>query len=215
MVIYNRLNKQTIKNMGRKSKAEERKKEILQNLYNVIHKEGLEKATLARIGEEMGVAPSLLTHYFKNKEEMMAGFVDFIFKKEHAEYTPEFKKIKSRKEQLNYLIEKTISLYYSQNVSDNIFYACFYRSFFDENIKSHLQNIYRRQIEVVSKIIKDYIKQKRIKELEHDRIALMIVIFIEGLNFLHVLFGDEIPTETLVKDIKRVVWSTLDSAVQQ
>ena len=163
----------------------------------------------------MGVAPSLLTHYFKNKEEMFADFVDFIFKREHAEYTPEFKKIKSFKEQLNYLIEKTVSLYYSQNVSDNIFYACFYRSFFDQNIKSHLQNTYRRQIEAVSKIIKDYLKQKRIKGLEHDRIAMMIIIFIEGLNFLHVLFGDEIPTETLVEDIKRIVWSTLDSAAPQ
>lgn len=201
--------------MGRKSKAQERKTEILRNLYNVIHKDGWEKATLARIGEEMGVAPSLLTHYFKNKEEMFADFVDFIFKREHAEYTPEFKKIKSFKEQLNYLIEKTVSLYYSQNVSDNIFYACFYRSFFDENIRSHLQNTYRRQIEAVSKIIEDYLRQKCIKGLEHDRIALMIIIFIEGLNFLHVLFGDEIPTETLIEDIKRIVWGTLDSAATQ
>lgn len=201
--------------MGRKSKAEERKIEILQNLYDVIHKEGWEKATLARIGKEMGVAPSLLTHYFKNKEEMFAGFVDFIFKREHAEYTPEFKKIKSLKEQLNYIIEKTVSLYYSQNVSDNVFYACFYRNFFDENIRNHLQNTYSRQIEAVSKIIKDYLKQNRIEGLEHNRIAMMIVIFIEGLNFLHVLFGDEIPTETLVEDIKKIVWSTLDSAVPQ
>ena len=89
-----------------------------------------------------------------------------------------------------------------------------YISLFDENIKTHLQNTYRRQIETLSKIIKDYLNQKRIKGLEHDRIALMIVIFIEGLNFLHVLFGDEIPTETLVEDIKRIVWSTLDSAAQ-
>ena len=44
---------------------------------------------------------------------------------------------------------------------------------------------------------------------------MMIVIFIEGLNFLHVLFGDEIPTETLIEDIKRIVWSTLDSAAPQ
>lgn len=198
--------------MGRKSKAEERKIEILRNLYEVIHKDGWEKATLARIGEEMGVAPSLLTHYFKNKEEIFADFVDFIFKSEHAEYTPEFKKIKSLKEKLNYLIEKTVNLYYSQNVSDNVFYACFYRSLFDENINIHLQHTYRRQIETLSKIIKDYSKQKRIKGLDHERIALMIVIFIEGLNFIHVLFGDEIPTETLVEDIKRIVWSTLDSA---
>jgi len=198
--------------MGRKSKAEERKIEILQNLCEVIHKDGWEKATLARIGEEMGVAPSLLTHYFKNKEEMFAGFVDFILKSEHAEYTPEFKKIKSLKEKLNYLIEKTVNLYYSQNVSDNIFYACFYRSFFDENIKSHLQNTYRRQIETLSKIIKDYAKQKRIKGLDHERMAMMIVIFIEGLNFLHVLFGEDIPTETLVKEFKKIIWVTLDSA---
>ena len=64
--------------MGRKSKADERKREILKHFYNVLNTEGYAGATLEKVAKIMGVHSSLLVHYFKSKEEMMLALVDSI-----------------------------------------------------------------------------------------------------------------------------------------
>ena len=64
--------------MGRKSKAEERKKEILIHFYEVVKEDGFENASIAKIADRMDVNPSLLIHYFKTKEEMIVDLVDFL-----------------------------------------------------------------------------------------------------------------------------------------
>ena len=71
--------------MGRKSKADVRKKEILEHFYIVLKQEGFENASIAKIANLMDVNPSLLIHYFKTKEEMVFAFVEcwclFVFSK--------------------------------------------------------------------------------------------------------------------------------------
>ena len=64
--------------MGRKSKADVRKKEILEHFYIILRDEGFENASIAKIANIMDVNPSLLIHYFKTKEEMVVAFVSFL-----------------------------------------------------------------------------------------------------------------------------------------
>jgi len=64
--------------MGRKSKSESRKPEILQNLYKVVNREGLEGTTLNKVAKEMGVNSGLLVHYYKTKDEMIFALVDIF-----------------------------------------------------------------------------------------------------------------------------------------
>ena len=48
-----------------------RKKEIIEQFYQVIVEDGLEKASLVKIAERLAVSPSLLIHHFKNKDELL------------------------------------------------------------------------------------------------------------------------------------------------
>lgn len=57
-------------NVGRKSKSEERRAEILDHYYRVILEEGYENTSIAKIAAHMDVRPSLIMHYFPSKEEM-------------------------------------------------------------------------------------------------------------------------------------------------
>lgn len=57
--------------MGRKSKVDERKNEILDHYYQVVLEEGYENASIAKIAAHMNTQPSLILHYFKSKERMV------------------------------------------------------------------------------------------------------------------------------------------------
>ena len=67
--------------MPRGKKAEVRKKEIIEQFYQVIVEDGLEKASLVKIAERLSVSPSLLIHHFKNKDELILQLIDYIIEK--------------------------------------------------------------------------------------------------------------------------------------
>lgn len=62
--------------MGRPSKREERRKEILEAFAQVLANHGYAGATIAAIAEEAGVAPGLIHHHFKGKDELLTCLLD-------------------------------------------------------------------------------------------------------------------------------------------
>lgn len=176
--------------MGRTSKTEERKKEILQGCYDVISREGLESATLKKIGMEIKIAPSLVSHYYNKKEEMIGELVDFTFQKESNEIVPYLENGSKPKQKLKLYIEKMVSLYLEQNVVDNVFYACFYKSLFDESIHDKFRDIYDYKKSLLGTLIESFKEKNNKSSLDVEEVVLMINIFIEGINFMHVIQGD-------------------------
>ena len=61
--------------MGRKSLSSIRKQEILEHFGEVMAREGIEGASIAKIAAHMRMHPSLIIHYFKNKDEMLLALV--------------------------------------------------------------------------------------------------------------------------------------------
>ena len=70
--------------MGRKSKADQRRIEIIQAYYQCVIDQGAAGASIRKIAEAAGVKPSTLHHYFKNREEIIEEavvyFTDRIFR---------------------------------------------------------------------------------------------------------------------------------------
>lgn len=56
------------------------KREILQSFCEVLSEEGLEEASIAKTADRNGTHPSLIIHYFSNKEEMIIALVYCILK---------------------------------------------------------------------------------------------------------------------------------------
>ena len=56
---------------GRKSIAEERRSQILDAFHKCAVRNGLEKTSLREVAEESDLPPSILFHYFKNRDEMV------------------------------------------------------------------------------------------------------------------------------------------------
>ena len=64
--------------MGRKSVAQQRRKEIVQAFYQCVVREGFAKASVRKIASEAGVQPSALHHYFRGRDEMVEELVIYF-----------------------------------------------------------------------------------------------------------------------------------------
>jgi len=69
--------------MGRKSRADQRRAQIIQAFFQCVADQGIARASVRNIAEKAGVQPSTLHHYFKNKDEIIeqavVEFTDSIF----------------------------------------------------------------------------------------------------------------------------------------
>ncbi|MBN1498483.1 MAG: TetR/AcrR family transcriptional regulator [Spirochaetes bacterium] len=58
-----------------------RKPDIVRNFYQVILEEGIEGASIGKVAKRMGIHPSLIIHYFQNKENLIVALVDYIIRR--------------------------------------------------------------------------------------------------------------------------------------
>lgn len=69
--------------MGRKSKADQRRTEIIEAFYHCVIEEGMAGASIRKIAARAKVQPSVLHHYFEGRDEIMEEaviyFTDKIF----------------------------------------------------------------------------------------------------------------------------------------
>ena len=65
----------------KRQNAEVRKPDILWNFYQVILEEGIEGASIGTVAKRMDIHPSLIIHYFQNRENLIIALVDYIIRR--------------------------------------------------------------------------------------------------------------------------------------
>ncbi|UCF96135.1 MAG: TetR/AcrR family transcriptional regulator [Spirochaetaceae bacterium] len=195
--------------MGRKSKSTVRRQEIMESCYQVVAKKGLEGATLKRIGKEMGVAPSLLMHYFASKEEMILALVDYMVEKMDRAYLRASKATLSAAERLAVYIDKNFDFEIPQSVEDKVFYGSFYLALSDERIRGSFRRMYDHDHRMIVALIKDYMEETGVKNLEPDLLAIQLISSIEGFYLYRVVHGDSPELNQAAKSYKDMLWRIL------
>lgn len=128
--------------MARKNKSLVRKKEILECFYQVIDQEGIENASFAKIAKLMDVNPSLLIHYFSNKEEMIIAMVDWLIERYQGDYMERLEAIEDPKDRLKFVIFGIFSKEWISLVDNNVFYAFYCQTYRNEQIRDRFQHMY-------------------------------------------------------------------------
>ncbi len=181
--------------MGRKSKKTVRRREILKTSYDQILEEGIEGLTFKKIGLRMEVAPSLISHYFDTKDELMVSVVEYMLKTMDTVYLEKLERLNTAAERLEFFLEETINLYIAQSVADAVWYSCFGLSMHHSKIMEGFEKVYDRDLETCTKLVKDYCEEQGLV-CEHPYTeAVKLISFVEGLNLLHAVYG-EIPAFT-------------------
>lgn len=181
----------------------------MESCYQVIARKGLEGATLKQIGKEMGVAPSLLMHYFASKEEMILALVDFMVEKMDRTYWRAIKQTSSATERLSLYIDKNFDFEIPQSVEDKVFYGSFYLALTDERVRARFRRMYQHDHEMIVELIKAYMEETGIRNLNPDLLAIQLISTIEGFYLYRVVHGDSSELNQAAAAYKECIWNLL------
>lgn len=167
--------------MGRKSLKETRQKEIVIAFYKVAKKEGLKKASIAKVAETMKVNPSLIIHYFKSRKELLNALVDFILKR-YLEIYKLDGGIDS-KEKLVALIDHLFSRSWHRLFDDGVFYSCYALIYRHPSVKDKYKELHDTLISRFNESLKEAQDNNIIQVDNLDETAEVIFSMVDGAYF--------------------------------
>lgn len=169
--------------MGRRSKANVRKQEILNHFYTVIIEEGFEGASIAKIANKMDVNPSLIIHYFKTKDLMVLGLIEYILETYSSHILPDFSNVADPQERWEDVVDVVSRIKWSSFLDTTVFYSAFTLSLRNEEIKKKFCELYEN---VENRIKEEIIIAKDagiINVSDPGNVAKLIISLLEGTNY--------------------------------
>ena len=195
--------------MPRGKKAEVRKQEIIEQFYQVIVEDGLEKASLAKIAERLAVSPSLLIHHFKNKDELILQLIDYIIEKYSRTFSDIIDTIQNPEMRIHSILDLIYSREWTKTIDDRVYIACLHLSHQSNKVKKRLQGMYSMFITMLETELKQYAADNPGLKLEPENLVRMIVSQQEGLDIFKDLFPDDRNFQDLGSYIKPLILNIL------
>ncbi len=169
--------------MGRKSKANVRKQEILSHFYEVIIEEGFEGASIAKIAKKMDVNPSLLIHYFSTKDAMIIGLIEYIIQTYSSHILPDFSKVEDPRERWEDVVDVLSHLQWDTFLNQTVFYSAYTLSFRSQEIQQKFAELYQK---VLARLEEEIIHARDagiIQVQDASQAARLMLTLMEGANF--------------------------------
>jgi AcrR family transcriptional regulator len=138
--------------MRKNKSAALRKPDILESYYQVLIQEGLEGTSISKIANRIGIHPSLIIHYFKNKENMKLELVDLLIEKYQSPAMINFEHMEDDEEHFNAIIDVLFSFKWSRTVDPGVHFGFYYLSLRNEQILARFR--------VMFKWLRDYLCEK-------------------------------------------------------
>ncbi len=196
--------------MGRNSLKDERTKEIIQMYYVVAKKEGIENTSIAKIATELKINPSLIIHYFKNKEELNYALIDFILEKYLVIYKRQKTDNIDLRKYLKDLIDKLFSKKWNALINDSVFYSCYAMGFRDKKIKEKFKKLHDSLREHLAEVL---IKCKEDGIIQIDspaQTADLIYILVDGAYYYLSLVSEKEEYEIKLKVYQQYAYKVLN-----
>ncbi|MCF8068747.1 MAG: TetR/AcrR family transcriptional regulator [Desulfobacterales bacterium] len=174
--------------MGRPSKSEARKKEIIEHLYEVLSINGLRDTTLSKVAKHMGVNSSLLIHYFDSKDDMFIALADQMF----SRYEDFYLNDTTSEEDSKIVLHKTFHKMFNtewDSTEDSVYWALFYLGYRVKAVKDRdikfKENLVKHLCEHISKVDAG----DEIKSEDPEVIAFAIMAMGFGIDYLGSAMG--------------------------
>lgn len=195
--------------MGRKSNQDIRQMEILLHYYEVLKTEGVEGASLAKVAERMKCYPSILIHYFKNKDNMTVALVDNVTKKYEDSFIQQAESITDQKKRLLFIINSMLSPRWTGILDPDVFYALLYLAMRNKKIKTRIQRMYTRLNDFIVKQISLFRESGGNPKQTAEHIADMIIMLVEGYDLYRLVKDDQKAVKVLENSIITIIISML------
>ncbi|GAB6191238.1 TetR/AcrR family transcriptional regulator [Desulfocastanea catecholica] len=193
--------------------AELRKPEILEGYYRVLIAEGLEGASISKIAKHLGIHPSLILHYFNNKENLRLALIELMIDKFKSQHLLNFDHIKDDAERFSTLIDTIFSYKWSRTVDPGVHFGFYYQSFRDANVAT----LFREMFQWLRNYLHDefiiFNKKDIIQVGDERKAADFIVTLMEGLEFHAHFLGQDMPFEDFAETAKLSALAVLKGGV--
>ena len=199
--------------MKKRQNAELRKPDILYNFYQVIIKEGIEGASIAKVAKRININPSLILHYFTSKDNMIVELVDYWSKLYNRLFTGMKIETNDPYKRLDRLVEIVCSdeWYNNSNISGD--FSFFSMSFRNKRVFKHIQNLYNEFINLIVIELEAASADGKIKINNPVRTAELIVSILEGYKHFKHFFIDESESESYRLDMEKTIKNILRSNI--
>jgi AcrR family transcriptional regulator len=168
--------------MGRKSLVPLRQKEIVKAFYKVALKEGLENASIAKVAEVLEVNPSLVIHYFKSRQDLLHGLIEYIIERYKLIYDPG-NGTGQPKAKLKKVINSLFSRKWNKLFDDSVFYSGYALIFRDDTIKEHYKNLHDQLRSLLANALQEAVDAEVIESDNVQQTADLVFVFVEGAYY--------------------------------
>lgn len=191
--------------MKKRQNAELRKPDILKNYYQVILKEGVEGASIAKVAKKMKINPSLIIHYFANKDNMTVGLVDHMSRIYNRLFVEMKIETGDPEKRLDRLVEIFCSdeWYYNTDISGD--FSIFTLSFRNKKVQKHVRNMYDEFVKLIMMELEVVNASGKIKISNPKRTAELVVSTLEGYRHFKHFFIEESESESYRQDMMKTL----------
>jgi AcrR family transcriptional regulator len=158
----------------RDERARRRRREILAAYYQVLLDEGLEGASIGKVGRQLGVHPSLVIHYFGTKEQLTIELVDYLLEVYYETYGERLAAIADPLERLNAILDTFFSLSYQQLLPESVFYGCFYLSLRRPKVREAFAALHEAERALVEDAISACMASGALQKGDANELALAV-----------------------------------------
>ena len=195
--------------MGRKSLKPIRQKGIIKAFYKVARKEGLENASIAKVATVLDVNPSLVMHYFKTKQDLLHGLIEYILEQYRMIYNPENGTVNPRA-RLEKVIRNLFSRKWDKLFDDGVFYSGFSLIFREPKVKQHYKNLHDHLRQMLADTLKEANDNGVIRVDDVEKTADLVFIFVEGAYYYLSMVSDKAEYQRRMDHYQQTVMSMLN-----
>jgi len=191
--------------MRKNQSAALRKPDILESYYQVLIQEGLEGTSIGKIADRIGIHPSLIIHYFKNKENLKLELVDLLIEKYESPAMIDFDHIEDDEERFHALISMLFSFKWSRTVDPSVHFGFYYLSLRNKKILERFRVMFKWLRDYLAKQLTDFNDKGVIQVKDATRAADYVVTMMEGLEIHNQFLADGKPFEHFAQTAQKTL----------
>ena len=191
--------------MRKNKNAALRKPDILESYYQVLIQEGLEGTSIGKIADRIGIHPSLIIHYFKNKENLKLELVDLLIEKYESPTMIDFDHIEDDEERFHALISMLFSFKWSRTVDPSVHFGFYYLSLRNEKILERFRVMFKWLRDYLAEQLTDFNDKGVIQVKDATKAADYVVTMMEGLEIHNQFLANGKPFEHFAQTAQKIL----------
>ncbi|CAB1079391.1 hypothetical protein JY97_10500 [Alkalispirochaeta odontotermitis] len=167
--------------MGRNSISDVRKPEILDHFIQVINEEGLDGASIAKVAGRMGIYPSLISHYFGNRENLILELIDHLIDKYNELYRSKVNTLVDPSQKIQAFLDLIFSSEYSNLGGPLVYLELMALALRNDKVRISFSR-FNENFRNVLKTEFSKLEQNDASAYDHQQIVELIIYLTEGFH---------------------------------